>query len=224
MDKKELVRKEYGRIAATGGSCCGAGCGSGSGLGGNLGSRLGSNSGGGSGCGMGGLGAEALLARGQGIGYALDDLRAAPQGADLGLGCGSPVDIAPMREGETVLDLGSGPGLDCILAARRVGPSGRVIGVDMTPEMLERARRNAEVAGLANVEFRQGEIERLPVEDASVDVLLSNCVINLSPDKPRVLAEAFRALRPGGRLMVSDMVLTADLPAPVLASAAAWVG
>jgi SAM-dependent methyltransferase len=158
------------------------------------------------------------------IGYSAEELQSAPEGADLGLGCGNPVALASLREGETVLDLGSGPGLDCFLAARRVGPSGRVIGVDMTPQMLDRARQNLRRTGLANVEFRLGEIEHLPVADSSVDVVISNCVINLAPDKPRVFAEAFRALRPGGRLMVSDIVLTKELPPAVKDSVLAYVG
>jgi len=158
------------------------------------------------------------------IGYSEEELRSAPEGADLGLGCGNPVAVASLREGETVLDLGSGPGLDCFLAAHRVGPSGRVIGVDMTPQMLDRARQNLRKAGLNNVEFRLGEIEHLPVADSSVDVIISNCVINPAPDKPRVFAEAFRVLRPGGRLMVSDIVLMSELPAAVKDSVLAYVG
>lgn len=146
------------------------------------------------------------------VGYSAQDLAAAPEGADLGLGCGNPTAFARLRPGETVLDLGSGAGLDCFLAARQVGPAGRVIGVDMTPEMLARARANAEKIHAANVEFRQGEIENLPVEDGSVDVVISNCVINLSPDKPRVFREIARVLRHGGRVHVSDMVLNGELP------------
>jgi len=158
------------------------------------------------------------------IGYSPEDLAAAPDGANLGLGCGNPIALAGLRQGQTVLDLGSGAGFDCFLAAVRVGETGRVIGVDMTPEMIAKANANAAKAGIGNVEFRQGEIERLPVDDAEVDVVISNCVINLSPDKPAVFAEAFRALRPGGRLMVSDIVLLRPLPEPVRRSAAAYAG
>ncbi len=147
-----------------------------------------------------------------------------PDGADLGLGCGNPVALVSLRPGETVLDLGSGAGIDCFLAARKVGPQGKVIGVDMTPEMLAKARKNAADAQVSNVEFRLGEIEHLPVADNSVDAIISNCVINLSPDKPQVFREAFRALRPGGRLMISDIVLDSPLPKELLDSAAAYVG
>lgn len=141
---------------------------------------------------------------------------------DISLGCGDPVSLADIRAGDTVLDLGSGGGIDCFLAAKRVGPTGRVIGVDMTDEMLARARANAARLNAANVEFRKGQIEALPVGDGTVDVILSNCVINLSPDKPRVFAEMFRALKTGGRVSVSDIVTNGTLPEAVRTSMEAW--
>jgi SAM-dependent methyltransferase len=158
------------------------------------------------------------------LGYTEAEITAAPEGANLGVGCGAPLAHASLRPGETVLDLGSGAGFDAFLAAREVGDSGRVIGVDMTPEMLERARRNAAAGGYRNVEFREGRIEALPVEDASVDLVISNCVINLVPDKAAVYREVERVLRPGGRVVVSDVVLDAPLPAAVAASVAALTG
>ncbi|HEY3122149.1 MAG TPA: arsenite methyltransferase [Vicinamibacteria bacterium] len=160
----------------------------------------------------------------QAIGYGGTELSAVPAEANLGLGCGAPIPLLELRQGEVVLDLGSGAGLDAFLAAREVGPAGRVIGVDMTQPMIERARRAAEKNGIANVEFREGRLEALPVESASVDAITSNCVINLVPDKAAVFREAARVLKPGGRLVVSDILLEGSLPAAIADDVKAWVG
>lgn len=158
------------------------------------------------------------------IGYRDEELDSVPEGANLGLGCGNPTALASLKEGETVLDLGSGGGFDCFLASNKVGQKGKVIGIDMTSEMIDKARENARKSGYENVEFRLGEIENLPVADNSVDAIISNCVINLSPDKGRVFKEAYRALKPGGRVMVSDIVLLQELPESIKNSVEAYVG
>jgi SAM-dependent methyltransferase len=158
------------------------------------------------------------------VGYSAEELQEIPEEARMGLGCGNPTALASLKEGEVVLDLGAGGGIDCFLAAVTVGKTGKVIGVDMTPEMLHRGRDNARKGGYDNVEFRLGEIENLPIADGTVDAVISNCVINLSPDKARVFGEAYRALKPGGRVMVSDIVLTRELPEDVRNSLAAYAG
>ncbi|MCJ7665841.1 MAG: arsenite methyltransferase [Actinobacteria bacterium] len=158
------------------------------------------------------------------IGYTREDMDKVPEGSNLGLGCGNPIALASLKKGEVVLDLGSGAGFDCFLAADKVGPEGKVIGVDMTPEMLEKARENAQKNEFTNVEFRLGEIENLPVADGTIDIIISNCVINLSTDKDCVFSEAFRVLKSGGRIMVSDIVLTRELPDPIKNNISAYVG
>ena len=158
------------------------------------------------------------------LGYSEQELGSIPEGADLGLGCGHPTALASLTQGETVLDLGSGAGIDCFLAANLVGENGHVIGVDMTADMIDRARENAVKNDIDNVEFRLGEIEHLPVADGTVDVVISNCVVNLSPDKPQVFSEVYRALKPGGRMMISDIVQLKPLPEAILKSVEAYVG
>jgi arsenite methyltransferase len=196
---RDTVRHHYAEVARTQGACgCGPGC-----------------------C-TTGAGVD-VDAASRALGYDAGDL-AAVEGANMGLGCGTPLAFASLREGDVVLDLGSGGGIDCLLAARQVGTSGRVIGVDMTPEMIAKARDNAARVGAHNVELRLGEIERLPVADRSVDVVVSNCVINLSPDKPAVLREVYRALRPGGRLAIADIVASHELPDEIARNAAAFAG
>jgi SAM-dependent methyltransferase len=199
-EMRQAVRERYGRVAESDGAGCGCGpsC-----------------------CDAPAANADSLS---QGMGYSAAEVLAVPRGANLGLGCGNPQSIAALKPGETVLDLGSGAGLDAFLAARQVGELGRVIGVDMTPAMVSKARANAEAGGYVNVEFRLGEIEALPVADDSVDVVISNCVINLSPDKPRVFAEIARVLKPGGRLAVADVVAFAELPPKIRQDLAMYTG
>jgi SAM-dependent methyltransferase len=195
IDVKKVVREKYGEAARTGSSCCGP---------------------------AGSCDSAADVSTR--IGYSETELQSIPEGANLGLGCGNPTALASLKPGETVLDLGSGAGIDCFLTAKEVGETGTAIGVDMTPEMVYRARENAKKAGIRNVEFRLGELEHLPVADGSVDVVISNCVINLVPDKRKVFAEMYRVLKPGGRFFISDIVLEREFPEPVRSSVEAYTG
>jgi SAM-dependent methyltransferase len=197
-EMKKIVKEGYAKIATQGVSCCSSS----------------------SCCGNTGLAKDVSKS----VGYSDEEINIVPEGANLGLGCGNPVAIASLKEGDVVLDLGSGAGFDAFLAVQKVGKAGRVIGIDMTPEMIRKAKENAQKGGYKNVEFRLGEIEKLPIEDNSVDVVISNCVINLSPDKETVFKEAFRVLKPSGRLMVSDLVLSRDLPDIIKESVEAYIG
>lgn len=195
---KKLVRNRYAKVAKTSGSCCASNVSCCSAPTNEQVSKM--------------------------IGYTDEEMNAVPEGANLGLGCGNPIALASLKEGERVLDLGSGAGFDVFLAAKKVGEQGKVIGVDMTPEMLDKARANAKKGKYTNVEFRLGEIENLPVADNSVNVIISNCVINLALNKKRVFEEAFRVLAPNGRLMVSDIVLLKELPESIQKNVEAYAG
>ncbi len=196
QEKKKAVRESYARVAKQNGSCCSSTC----------------------------CGTAKPKEISKKIGYSEEDLQAVPSGSNLGLGCGNPIALASIKTEEIVLDLGSGAGFDCFLASNKVGPKGRIIGVDMTEEMVARARENASKGGYKNVEFRLGEIEKLSIKDNTIDLIISNCVINLVPNKERAFKEAFRVLKPGGRLMVSDIVLLKKLPDFVKESIEAYVG
>jgi SAM-dependent methyltransferase len=198
IEIKTIIQKSYGEIARTSGDCCCTGCG----------------------CDP----TQSLQKQSGWMGYSLEELSNVPNDSNLGLGCGNPTALASIKEGETVLDLGSGAGFDVFLASPRVGQTGKVIGVDITEEMINKARENARIGGYTNVEFRKGDIENLPIDDGSTDVIISNCVINLALDKQKVFNEAFRVLRPNGRLMVSDVVLLKPLPQELLNDEALLVG
>jgi arsenite methyltransferase len=197
---KNMVKERYSNIAKSGSACCSPECG-------------------------GGLSNPVqILDMGQRVGYTNDQLTIGLGAANLGLGCGNPIGVADLKPGERVVDLGSGAGFDAFLAAKSVGPEGKVIGVDMTPEMINKAKKNAEELNVSNVEFRSGEIEKLPVADDSVDVVLSNCVLNLSPNKGAVYGEIFRVLKPGGRISISDVLRSGELPDKVKNDPRAYTG